>query len=49
MPGIVSNPAMLCGEEIRTGFISGNQRGFYYLVEAEYDDPVDDFSEAYFR
>lgn len=60
---------MLCGEKIRTGFISGNsdidmceyqgktviaynagnQRGFYYLAEAEYDDPMDDFSEAYFR
>ena len=27
----------------------GNQLGFYYLAEAEYDGPIDEFFEAYFR
>jgi len=27
----------------------GNQLGFYYLAEAEYDGTVDDFLESYFR
>lgn len=28
---------------------AGNQLGFYYLAEAEYDGPMDEFFEAYFR
>ena len=27
----------------------GNQLGFYYLAEAEYDGPIDDFLASYFR
>ena len=30
-------------------YIVGNQLGFYYLAEAEYDGTVDDFLEAYFK
>lgn len=28
---------------------AGNQLGFYYLAEAEYDGPIEEFLEAFFR